>query len=250
MPVLRHDPVARLQATNPTIVGGVSDRAANVRTDLEGRKARGDCHSCPAGRAARGAVKGIWIVTASEDRIVRLPVGKSRRHIRLAKNDSTCGTNTSHDFGVLPGSGSSAVRQPPCRGHAGNVDGVLDGNRQAVKKTSISANACFLIGTIGRESGPISVYVDDRIYRRVPSLDSLQIVLKEVPASKLPLPDPASKPACGSKSDGVGDLGHDESVKAASQRAGEFRTDPELPTLNVVQEPDLSPAPGHSGQFL
>ena len=151
-----HDAVGRLVGEHAAIVRRRTQRAADVRAELERHVAGRQRGGRAARRAARRPLDIVGIVGGAIDRIRRLPVGERHRHVGLADDHGAGGLQPLDRDGilgrppVLEGGNAPGRRQPR------DVERLLHGHRQTEQRPALAARQ-RLVGSDRGLACPVEV---------------------------------------------------------------------------------------------
>ena len=175
----RHRRLARAVTVDAAEGGRHADRAADVAPEFQGREPGRERGRAAPGRAAGRAAEIPGIVGPPVHRIVRLPVGKHLGHVRLRHDDGARALLARRDRRVvlrpkvLPREHAGGGAQPA------DVDGFLQGHRQAEQRSVLAARASR-VGGLGVAARPLEVGLDDRVQLGIVPFDSPPVQIEKV----------------------------------------------------------------------
>ena len=159
----QHAP-SRLERDDTAKIRRRSQRAADVRSDLERRHTASQRRRRAPGRSTRHACGVIGIVGRAVDRVVALPIAQHQRHIGLTPWDGAAGAGARDQFRV------GAILQPVREGRkarrrrqARHVIAVLDRHRQAGERAERRILCARFVDGGGIGLRPHDVGRDDRV---------------------------------------------------------------------------------------
>ena len=124
----RHESGRRLEGRRAAPRGRAPDAPPRVASERQGTTAACDRSRRAAARPARRTRRIVWVADRPEDRAVL-------KHRRLGEHDRTGRAHPHHDRGVGLGHPIATLLVAAGTRQPGDVDPVLDGDRQAVQRT-------------------------------------------------------------------------------------------------------------------
>ena len=179
VPAQRDDSVRRLVAVRAAEVSRYADGAAYIAADLQRDKPCGQCSRRAAGGAAHRSVWFPWVPGQTVDVVVGLPVSQEPRDVGLAQDDGAGLAETFHRHRVGVRHVVAELRCSTGGDQAGRLEGILDGDRQTVKRTDRLANSQCLICSHRLRTGPLEVRSHHDVETRIQCLDARNGLINE-----------------------------------------------------------------------
>jgi hypothetical protein len=152
-----------------------ADAAPRVAAEAERRGARGQGGRLASAAAGWGAVAIVRVAGRSIDRIVGHDAAAAGRTVGLAEQDRPGPTHAGDDDRITFGDVRRALHQTRGGDDAGDVEDVLDRERDAVERPAALAPRQRGIGRIRLRAGALVDALHDGVDRGVDLVDPLQI---------------------------------------------------------------------------
>ena len=159
--------------------GGHTDRPGHVAAEFQRRQPGGDRGGTAAGAATRRSPVIPGIDGTAEDRVARLPVAGPGWHVRLAHDHRARRTDAGDDRRIRRRAPPGERRDTGGTAQAGDVDRILDRQRQTQERAIIAARPRGIGGSRGRARG-IVVGGDNGVEGRVVALDLVQVQVEQL----------------------------------------------------------------------
>ena len=157
----------RLERVDAAAVRRQPDAAPGIGADAERREAGGDGRRLAAARAARGPVVVPGVVAAAVERVVGLVEPDQLRDVGLAEHDRAGLAQPTHEGRVGGRRGTGETRDAARRRQAGDVERLLQRDRNAVQRPGVLAPSERPVGVLGLGCRLLEAVDDDGVERRV-----------------------------------------------------------------------------------
>lgn len=204
---------------NTAVVGGISDRCADIAAELEAGEARRKRGRGAARRSAwrQGEVPGI--VGGSVDGVEGLPIGEQHGHVGLTEDDRSRREQAIDGDPVGRCDIVLVARNAPGGRPADEIVGFLNRHRDTVQRSPYLATGQRGIGLARTCARPIDIAYDDRVDRRIEPLHARPEVIEQL--------DAANSPGryCGSQGNSrlKGNIGHVTAYRMSESAAHAVR---------------------------